>query len=257
MKLKVIKFFWLILAVVAAGMSGCATTTRSVDSVTTVSHHAPPEKQAVEVGPGTMMMQTTKGEHFSAYRLDTQLKGSIMLNTCTVAPQLFFDIEQDGQFYYALSKKDHYKPFGPDQGLEKGLCGVKFSKNDLKVAGLIVGGFVVGEHYAMDVNGEQRPVLVEEPMVNIYAPDFLRKTLKFDSFADDFLSLRYMEERGTQNGYDAQGNLVGVPPEVFERMYEFDLQASKTVEVQGAKVEVVEAGPDRLVYKVVQQLSAE
>ncbi len=62
------------------------------------------------------------------------------------------------------------------------------------------------------MDDDKRPTLKPVPMINIYAPDFLRKTLKFDSFADDFLALNYMEERGTQNGYDAQGNPVGVPP---------------------------------------------
>jgi len=40
-------------------------------------------------------------------------------------------------------------------------------------------------------------------------------------------------------------------------MYEFDLQTSKVIAVQGAQLEIIEARADKLVYKIVRQLSAE
>jgi len=94
-------------------------------------------------------------------------------------------------------------------------------------------------------------------MIDIYAPNFLRKTIKFDSFSDDFLSLRYKEERGTPNSYDAKGNPVAVPPNVTERIYEFDLKASGTINIQGAELEIVQAKADGLVYKIIRNMSME
>jgi len=248
------QFLGFILASAVAALSGCATTTNSVTPVMKVSDDSPPVNLEAKVRPGAMMLQVSKGEHFSAYRLSKELNGSIMLNTCTVYPQTFYDVDQDGQFFYALSKNDHYKPFGPDQGLERGLCGVKFSKNDMKVVGLIVG-FVAGEHYDMDVNGDEKVVVQAEPMINIYSPSFLRKTVKFESFSDDFLYLHYMEERGQLSGYDQRNVLQSPPPLVSEQVYDYDLLASKTIYVQGAEIEVISASPNELVYKVVMPMN--
>ncbi len=258
MKLK--KFTLLILAFVSVGLFGCATMPHDIDPVVKVTHFESKKNQAMEVSPGVLMMKTEKGDYFDAYRLNEKVKGSFMGNSCTVSPQALVNVRQDGQFYYAVSKKNYVKPSPLNWQMAKYLstcpCGVKFSKNDLKIIDVVFENNN-GTIDKIGIDGEVRPVLERTPMINIYAPNFLRKTLKFDSFADDFLALHYMEERGTQNGYDAQGNPVGVPPEVTERIYEFDLQMSKVIDVQGAKIEILEARPDQLVYKIVRQMSAE
>jgi len=260
--MKFRKMFWLILVLVPAGLYGCATTTSSIAPVVKTTHRGPGINRVAQVSAGGMMMQAQKGDHFTAYRLDKEVTASFMGNSCTVSPQVFVTPQQDDQSYYGVSGKDYVKPFALNSQasyLRTCPCGVKFSKDDLKVNGVVFkntnGTFSKIGPY--NVDDDKKPALKPVPMINIYAPDFLRKTLKFDSFADDFLALRYMEERGTQNGYDAQGNPVGVPPEVTERIYEFDLQASKMIAVQGAQLEIIEARQDKLVYKIVQQLSAE
>ncbi|MBA7575668.1 hypothetical protein ES708_17501 [subsurface metagenome] len=258
------KFTLLILAFVTVALFGCATMPHHIDSVVKVTHRGPGINRAVQVSAGGMMMQTQHGVHFTAYRLDEEVKVSLLGNSCTVSPQVFVNVRQDGQFYYAASQKNYVKPsplnWEQASFLRTCPCGVKFSKNDLKVSGVVFenteyGTFTKIGPYSVD--DDLRPVLKPVPMINIYAPNFLRKTLKFDSFADDFLALHYMEEKGTENGYDAQGAPVAVPPDVTERMYEFDLQASKVIAVQGAKLEILEARPDKLVYKIVRQMSAE
>jgi len=261
--MKFRKMFWLILALVPAGLCGCATMPYNIDPVVKVTHLEPEINRAMQVSAGGMMMQTQHGDHFTAYQLDEEVKASFMGNSCTVSPQIFVTTQQDDQSYYAASQKNYVKPSPLNWQLASYLrtcpCGVKFSKDDLKVNGVVfkntTGTFdKIGPY---NVDDDKKPALKPVPMINIYAPDFLRKTLKFDSFTDDFLALRYMEERGTQNGYDARGNPVAVPPDVTERMYEFDLQTSKVIAVQGAQLEIIEARPDKLVYKIVRQLSAE
>ena len=260
--MKFRKMFWLILALVPAGLCGCATMPYNIDPVVKVTHLEPEINRAMQVSAGGMMMQTQHGDHFTAYQLDEEVKASFMGNSCTVSPQIFVTTQQDDQSYYAASQKNYVKPFALNSQasyLRTCPCGVKFSKNDLKVREVVFEhkNGAIDKMGPRSIDGDARPVLKPVPMINIYAPNFLRKTLKFDSFADDFLTLHYMEERGTQNGYDARGNPVAVPPDVTERMYEFDLQTSKVIAVQGAQLEIIEARADKLVYKIVRQLSAE
>lgn len=261
MKLK--KFTLLTLAVVTVGLYGCATMPYDIAPVVKTTHLGPGINRPVQVSAGEMMMQVQKGDHFTAYQLDEEVTASFMGNSCTVSPQVLVNARQDEQFYYAVSKRNYVKPSPLNWQQAKYLstcpCGVIFSKNDLKVSAVVFentnGAFSKIGPY--NVDDDMRPTLKPVPRIDIYAPNFLRKTLKFDSFADDFLALNYMEERGTKNGYDAQGNPVVVPPDVTERMYEFDVQASKMIAVQGAQLEIIEARPDKLVYKIVRQLSAE
>ncbi len=258
--MKFRKISWLIWAVAAAGLYGCATMPYPVEPVVKVTQLGPETNRAVRVSAGSVMMQTQKGDHFNAYQMDQTVTCSLLGNSCTVSPQLFVKIRQDEEFYYAVSGKDYVRPSPLNWQMKDYLstchCGVKFSKKDLKVSEVIFehkNGAIdkMGPH---GIDGDIKPVLKPVPMIDIYAPNFLRKTLKFDSFSDGFLALRCMEERGTPNGYDAQGNPVAVPPDVKERMYEFDLQTSKTINVQGARIEIIEARPDQLVYKVLRQL---
>lgn len=250
---------WLIGAVAAAGLYGCATMPYPVEPVVKVTQLGPEINRAAQVSAGNVMMQTQKGDHFNAYQLDQTVTCSFLGNSCTVSPQLFVKIRQDEEFYYGMSGKNYFKPFALNlqaQDLSTCPCGVKFSKNDLKVVEAVIeyknGAIEKMCPHGMD--GDIKPVLKPVSMIDIYAPNFLRKTLKFDSFSDGFLALRYMEERGTPNGYDARGNPVAVPPDVKERMYEFDLQTSKTIQVQGASIEILNAQPGKLVYKIIRPL---
>jgi hypothetical protein len=262
MKFK--KVFWLILVLALAGLCGCATVYDKVEPVAKVTHLRPEINQTAQVSPGGMMMQVQKGDHFTGYQLHQEIKDSVLGNSCTISPQVLVLTYQDDEFYYGISTKNFVKP-SPLNWQQKAYlstcpCGLKFSKNDLKAVAVVfmhMSGVGINKLGPGNIGDDARPVLRPVPMIDVYAPNFLRKTLKFDSFVDDFLSFRYMEERGTPNGYDAQGNLVSVPPEVSERIYEFDLQVSKIISVQGAQVDIIEAKPDRLMYKIVRPLSVE
>lgn len=244
----------LILAVIMAGLWGCASTPDSVERVVKVMYLGPDTNHTGQVEAGKIMLQTQKGDFFNAYELSEAVRGSFLGNSCTVSPQLLINIRQDDEFYYGISGKDYAKPSPMNWQMKDYLrtcpCGVKFSKKDLKVVE------VVFEHKngsldkmgTISINDNARPVLKQVTMIDMRTPGFLRKTLKFDSFADDFLTLRYMEERG---------NPVAVAPDVTERMYEFDLQTSKTINVQGAKIEILDARPGKLTYKIIRQMSVE
>ncbi|MDO9559626.1 MAG: hypothetical protein Q7I89_08040 [Syntrophales bacterium] len=254
---------WLILAVILAVLCGCASTPDRVDPVAKVIHLGPDTNRTAQVDAGNMMLQTQKGDHFTAYQLYNTVRSSFLGNSCTLTPQTFVKISQDEEFYYGISGRDYVKPsplnWQNKDYLRTCLCGIRFSQKDLNVVAVILEhrNGSIDKVGPSNIDGSTSAVLKPVPMINLYAANFLRKTLKFDSFADGFLILRYMEERGKPNGYDAQGNPVAVPPDVTERMYEFDLQAAKTIDVQGAKIEILDAKPDKLTYKIIRQMSVE
>lgn len=259
--MKFRKFFWLTLALVAAGLFGCGGGPQLyVKDPVSRTTYAVKDNQTYSVGSGSIILKTMKGDHFDALRLKNRVISKVMGITCTLSPQTFVKTEEDEQYLYYFSDRDRATAFMKSGGMYNQPCGLRVSKADINnitavcdTRNVTCVGCGIN---TLSFRGE-KPQIEIIPMVNIYAPDFIRKTLKFDSFADDFLALNYMEERGTENGYDAQGNPVGVPPEVTERIYEFDLQVSKVIAVQGAQLEIVEAKPDKLVYKIIRQLSAE
>lgn len=253
--MKLIKRIWPLLAFVFLGLSGCVTTPDSVGSVSKVVHLGPDVNLTGQASVGAIMIQAQRGQHFTAYQLDETVKTSLLGNSCTVSPQTFTRIRQDDEFYYAISNKDYVKP-SPLNWQQKDYlrtcpCGVKFSKKDTKIESVVFEhkNGSIDKMGPISIDGISRPILKPVSEVNVFAQSFLRKTLKFNSFADGFLSLRYMEERGRPGGH--------LPPAETERMYDFDLQTSKTINVQGAKIEITDARPDKLVYKIIRQLNVE
>lgn len=72
------------------------------------------------------------------------------------------------------------------------------------------------------------------------------KTIAFESWEDDILTLVYKEEHGPTKG-------VGTEEEKLT--LQFDLLESKTLQVKEAQIEVVEAAPDKLVVKIIKNLT--
>lgn len=253
--MKVMKRILPVLAFAFLGLSGCATTPDSVGSVSKVVHRGPDINLTGQVSVGAIMLQAERGQHFTAYQLEETVKTSLLGNSCTVSPQTFARIRQDEEFYYAVSNKDYVKPsplnWQQKDYLRTRPCGIKFSKKDLKIEAVVFEhkNGSIDKMGPISIDGISRPILKSVSGVNVFAQSFLRKTLKFDSFADGFLSLRYMEERGRPDGH--------LPPAETERMYDFDLQTSKTINLQGAKIEIIDARPDNLVYKIIRQLNVE
>lgn len=249
---------WASFFVVTLFVAGCATVTQQTPTQEKVSDNTPPLHVEAMVRPGGIMMEVARGDHFTNYRLDKELNGNLLLNSCKVLPQVFTSIYEDGSYFYALSATDEFYQFGPDRPGPPTMCGVKFSKDNLQVVSLVIGAPAAsGQYYPMDINGDARPNLEALPMIDIYKPNYVQRIVSFESFSDDYLYLHYKEERGQRGGYDRQNKYVSVPPMVSERVFDFDLQASKTIHVQGATIEVVEARPDKLVYKVIEKMSAE
>ena len=255
------QFCWFVAACLVIGLLGCGGPQLYVKEPDFRTTHALKENQTYSVRSGGMVLSTTRGAFFNALRLQNRAVSKVMGITCTLSPQTFVTMEEDAEYLYYFSERDRARSFTKSGGMHNQPCGLRVSKSDPADVTAVcdtrnVGCVGCGINTLGFVKG-QEPRLKVIPMVNIYAPDFIRKTLKFDSFGDDFLALNYMEERGTENGWDAQGKPVAVPPEVTERIYEFDLQASRIVSVQGAQLEIMEARPDRIVYRVIRQLSAQ
>jgi len=253
------RFFWLMMIIAVSSWYGCVSTPTNINPVEKVTNLGPVANLAVKVTTGNIMLQAQKGDHFDAYELKEEIKCSVLGNSCTLSPQVFVRAVQDDEFYYPVSSKDYVKPFAlnwQNAGyLSKCPCGLKVSRTNMKVEGVI---FEYENGTVENMCSQQSESPLERiMMIDIYAPNFLRKTIKFDSFSDDFLSLRYKEERGTPNSYDAKGNPVAVPPNVTERIYEFDLKASGTINIQGAELEIVQAKADGLVYKIIRNMSME
>lgn len=260
--MKRVSVFTFSLVVVAATLAGCGGPALRVKEPQLRITYTKIDQRVYKVTPGQTVLTTSKGDHFEALRLKKRLVAKVMGITCTLAPQTFVTSEEDAEYTYYFSKTDRAASFTNSGGMHNQPCGLKIAKADPSDITAVcdtrkVACVGCGINKLRFVDDQVARQIEKIPMVNIYAPDFIRKTLKFDSFGDDFLALHYMEERGTQNGYDAMGNPVDVPPEVSERMYEFDLQASRVVNVQGAQLEIMEAGPDRLVFKVLSQMDTQ
>ncbi len=256
--MKYSRIVWLFSVIIMINFIGCvSTTTQEIAPVKQVRHINSDENLVIKVRPGQKMLLTEKGNYYTAYRLNEQVEGSIMGNSCVLPPQTFINSSQSDKYLYAISSKTYFKPFAMNadyKTLSTCFCGVKFLKKDLKVIETILE-YPNGKLLDYGLEGNVHPTLEEFEIINIYNPAFLRKTLKFDSFADDFLALRYMVERGTQNGYDAKGKEIAVPPEVDEQILEFDLQESKIINAKDARIEIINAESGELVFKVLQQMS--
>jgi hypothetical protein len=257
-----ITLFGLSLVLAAITFSGCGGPELRLKQAQLRTTYTKIDQQVYQVTPGQVVLTTSKGENFEALRLNNRLVSNVMGITCTLNPQTFVTSEEDAKYDYYFSQTDRASSFTSSGGMHNQPCGLKISKTDPSDITPVcdtrnVACVGCGINSLSFVSGQQPAKVEKIPMINIYAPDFIRKTLKFDSFIDDFLALHYMEERGTENGYDSMGNPVGVPPQTSEQMYEFDLQASRQINVQGARLEVLDAGPDRLVFKVLSQMDTQ
>ena len=79
-----------------------------------------------------------------------------------------------------------------------------------------------------------------------YEKPYHYKYIKFESFDDDILTLKYGEEKGPSEGLGTREENLTL---------QFDLLQSRHIEMQGAEFEVIEAAPDRLVVNVIRNLT--
>ena len=163
------------MVLVLAGLSGCATTPDSVGSVSKVVNRGPDINFTGQVSAGAIMLQTQKGQHFTAYQLDETVKTSLLGNSCTVPPQTFTRIRQDEEFYYAISNKDYVKPsplnWQQKDYLRTRPCGIKFSKKDLKIESIVFEhkNGSIDKMGPISIDGISRPILKPVSEVNVFA----------------------------------------------------------------------------------------
>ena len=240
-------------------LAGCKTAGKTVHVSPTFQVDQSVELgQVKEVSPGGKIAVMQKGDFMDVLELKNSVRGTFGTVTCDVPPQRFFGYEDDGTYMYAFSGKDL-----ADDALAGGWnnqpCGIYYNKtNDLDV-GVAIDTRNVPACIGCGINfmdlDSAVPQIKVIPMINVYAENFLRRTLKFESFANEYLTLYYLEEVGTPNGFDQNGKEVTVDPELREQVLNFDLTESRIIDAAGAKIEILEATPDKLVYKVLQPLT--
>lgn len=241
----------MLLLLMAAGCQ--KPVLQTLDPVYQTTHDGPMGQNG-EVGKGGAMLTTMQGDHFDVIKLNNKVTGSFMTVSCNLSPQTFSTIRVDKGLYYVSSARETARDPMPNAPLDGWPCGMKINPQNLLDTELTVDTSTPGcgscGPYGLDWNDGMVPEIEIVPMINIFAPNFARKTLKFENYADGFLSLHLLEEHGSQQKYDAQGKQVAVKPTMTEKLLNFDLNKSKTVEVAGAVIEIREATPDKLVYTV-------
>jgi len=253
------RIFLLCLICLLSLAFGCKTANKTTRVSNTYEvDHSVDVGQTKEVQPGGVVAIMVKGENFDLLELKNNIRGTSGPTSCDVSPQAFTQFEDDGTYLYAFSDKDLCTDnfAGAWDGLR---CGIRYNKLNSMDTGVVVDARPVGgignDINFMDIDGAV-PEIEMTPMVNTYAENYLRREIKFESYKDGYLTLYSLEEKGSKQGYDAQGNRENVKPEMFEKTQSFDLTESKTVEVLGAQIEIIEATPDKLVYKVLSPLAS-
>lgn len=234
---------------------GCQTAapSRPVHMQTLVTHNH--EVGVIEEArPQGVVMRISKGDHFDILELKNHIRGTWDSMVCNVSPQRFSSLVDDGTYFYAFSDRDRVDGYGYWDGLK---CGIRYNKTNPMDSGVVIDARSVGG-IGNDINYFDNEGAIPDieliPMINIYGEDFQRLTVRFESFGDDYLSLHFLEEMGTENGYDRSGELIAVPPRLRENIETFDLTESKTIKIGGGAFEVIDVSPSKLVYKVIEPL---
>jgi len=250
--------FILIVALCALPlMFGCQSAkTTSMGSTLQANHHQP-VNEPIRVSTGQTVLSMIKAENSDKLVLKNQVKGSSSTTTCELGPEEFYNLEEDAKYIYGFSKTARVDDFWGDY--KTAPCGVYINKTNSLDVGVVDDTrdlFCAGcglTFYELD---GPVPELELVPMIKYYGESYLHREIKFESYKDDYLTLYFLEKKGSKQGYDAQGNRENVKPEMFEKTQSFDLTESKTVEIMGAQIEIIEATPDTLVYKVLSPLAS-
>lgn len=235
---------------------GCQTAKKTVEvaPVYQTTHYAN-VGQPQEAVPGDTLVKMMRGDNFDMLRLNNRITGKWGFVDCALSPQSFVEFEDDGKYLYAFSETDM-----ADGGEWTGHpCGIRYNKTNSLDTGVVfdarkVGGIGNDNIFFFDLTGPI-PEIELVPMVNIFAENFLRRTVRFEAFRDGYLTLYVLEEKGQPNGYDATGKQIGTEPKMTERTQSFDLAQSPIVEIMGARIEILDASSAGIEYTVLQPLN--
>lgn len=245
----------VVLLVVAAGCK--QPVLQTLDPVYQTTHDGPIGQDG-KVGKGGAMLTMMQGDHFEVIKLKNKVTGSFMTVSCTLSPQTFSTIRTDKGQYYVSSARDKARDPMPNAPLDGWPCGLRVNPQNHMDTELTVDTSTPGcadcGPYGLNWDDGMMPEIEVEPMINIFAPNFLRKTLKFESYSGGLLSLYLLEEKGQPNGYTADGREELTKPIMNEQVLTFELAQSKTIEVAGATIEIRKATPNELVYTVTKPM---
>lgn len=246
----------ILLLVVATGCN--APKTQSLDVKLDISHDGPMGQNGV-VKKGGVMLSMTKGKTLEVIDLKNQVAGSFMGVDCELSPQRFFNVEMDKTHYYAFSETDRAEvPFGSG-GAHGQPCGLKINKQNSLDTNLIVDTRQVAcvgcGINTLDWDDGNIPDFEMVTLLNVYDSAYLERHLKFQDYADGYLTLYLLEKKAAPQGFDADGKRISVPPVMNEQVLNFDLNQSKTIEVAGASIEIKDVTRDELVYTVIKPMA--
>jgi hypothetical protein len=240
--------------------TGCATEIQTKEPVfmTSYSHSGDELNRAQSVRPEQNMLSTAKGPRFHSLVLKNRVKGSTMGAKCDIEPQELWDVMEDDEYFYYFSDKNRCDAFyviQPPPVYNKP-CGIKISKSipkDISMAVKLTHDKTLS--IAMDDSIKPEFEIIEK--INIFDPNFLRRSVKFISCDNNLLFLLYKEEVGTPNFRGPDGTLQMNKPKASEKIFQFNLAESKDIEIKGAKLKIIQASPEKLVYEVIRALPAD
>ena len=249
----------LFLALALLAVTGCnAPKTQSLDVKLDISHDGPIGQEGM-VKKGGVMLSMTKGKTLEVIDLKNRISGSFMGVSCDLPPQRFFNVEMDKTHYYAFSETSRAVSATGSGAGHGSLCGLKINKQNFMDTEVIMDtrdkaclgcGLNV-----LDIEDGDVPEIEKTTLLNTYDPAYLERQVKFENYADGYLTLYLLEKKAAQQGFDAQGKPISVPPVMTEQVLNFDLGESKTLNVAGCVIEVREATPDKLTYTVVKPMA--
>lgn len=252
--------FTLLLFVFLAIAAGCASDIQTKEPVfmTSYSHTGDELNRAQSVGPEQNMLSTARGPRFHSLVLRNRVKGSTMGAKCNIEPQELWDVMEDDEYFYYFSDKNRCDAFyviQPPPVYNKP-CGIKISKSNPKDINMSVK-LTPDKTLSIALDDSIKPEIERIEKINIFDPNFLRRSVKFVSYDNGLLFLLYKEETGSSNYRGPDGSLQMNKPKVSEKIFQFNMAESKDIEIKGAKLKIIEAMPDKLVYKVIRALPAD
>ncbi|HAJ26458.1 MAG TPA: hypothetical protein DCG53_04305 [Syntrophus sp. (in: bacteria)] len=239
--------------------AGCASDIQTKEPVfmTSYSHSGDELNRTQSVRPEQNMLSTAKGPRFHSLILKNQVKGSTMGLKCNLEPQELWDVMEDDEYFYYFSDHNRSKafyvlqaPHGHDCP-----CGLRISKSTPQDINMAIK-LTPDKTATVAIDKSVRPEVERIEKINIYDPNFLRRSVKFVSYEDGILFLLYKEEIGTPNFRGPDGTTKMVEPLATEEILQFNIGEAKDIEIKEAKLKIIQATPEKLVYEVVRALPA-
>ncbi|GAB7023268.1 hypothetical protein [Salidesulfovibrio brasiliensis] len=230
-----------LLGILLASLSGCKTMGKNVHP-TFQTKHIGTEDTLEPTAPGESVLFISQGVYSKELHLKNFCEGDGTGNSLDFPPGRYGNcancVEEDENNWYF-----YYPELQSLGGLGWGAqvrAGFRINKKDYTDYQALTPSDV--GYAGFDLTPAPKYEVVD--MLTYEAP-YHYKYIEFESFEDDILTLKYGEEEGPTKGLGTEEETLTL---------QFDLLESKTLKIKEAELEVVEAGPDKLVVKIIKGL---